>query len=102
MSIGNVIQLAWHGTFLLALGCSSDHSNELITQLEDADVQVRRAAVRTLREHQGERVIAALGGAIEDTDTEVRRLAIHALGIQNRSRLLKCRVLRRRYKTINC
>lgn len=71
------------GLSLLTVGCGSDRIDALSAQLADGDVQVRRAAARSLQELPGDKVraIPALArAAAGDEDLEVRRLSIQALG----------------------
>ena len=67
---------------LVAFGCGEDPTAHLIRQLQDGDVEARRAAVRALENFRGEHVTAALANAIEDSDQQVRQLAIHRLGLR--------------------
>jgi HEAT repeat protein len=81
MSIGNTMRLARYGICCLALGCSDNPIEALITQLHDEDVETRRVAVHALGEHLSAKgVIPALADAVDDSDTDVRRMAIYALG----------------------
>lgn len=66
----------------LVVGCRTDPTAELIEQLGDADVDVRRAAARELADLGRDAILAvpALKGAVQDDDAVVRRLAIHAIG----------------------
>jgi HEAT repeat protein len=67
--------------FLVVAGCGRDHTSELISQLNDPQVPVRRSAVRALygQSNVDERVIAALVKSANDSDSEVRALSIGAL-----------------------
>ena len=76
-------QLVLGGAAFLTLGCGGSRVDELSTQLANGDVQVRRAAARSLKELSGDKVraIPALtDAASQDDDLEVRRLSIQALG----------------------
>ena len=52
----------------------------LISALKDPDVQVRRAAVQSLANHDDPRAVPALIAALKDDDAEVRTGAAEALG----------------------
>ena len=59
-----------------------DPVDELVAQLSDADVAVRRAAVRSFDETLGTdaRAVEALAKCVADADAEVRYYSIEALG----------------------
>lgn len=80
MSICSLLRPTYLGICLLTLGCGGDRTEELITQLKDADLDIRRTAVRELADCEGEKVATALATVVDDSDTDVRRLAINALG----------------------
>ncbi|MCH7686005.1 MAG: HEAT repeat domain-containing protein [Planctomycetes bacterium] len=66
-----------------AIGCSPDRTPQLILQLKDEDVEVRRAAAKALGElgrENPQSVVSPLSEAVTDKDREVRRLACFALG----------------------
>lgn len=52
----------------------------LMAALKDSDVEVRRAAVQSLSNHEDRRAVPALIEALKDTDAEVRAGAAMALG----------------------
>ena len=66
--------------YLIALGCS--RVPELVTQMENPDVEVRRAAVHDLArlDPPPSSAISALEVALDDSDSEVRRTATITLG----------------------
>ncbi len=66
-----------------AIGCGPDRTHQLILQLKDEDVEVRRAAAKALGELGRETkksAVSPLSEAVTDQDREVRRLACFALG----------------------
>ena len=65
----------------MVVGCGRDPVDKLVRQLSDADVAVRRAAVRSFDEKLGtdERVVEALTTCIADADAEVRYYSIETL-----------------------
>jgi len=71
------------GLLLTTIGCGGDPIDKLIAQLGDSDVQVRRAAARSLRELEDDRlraIPALTDSVVEDVNDEVRRLSIQVLG----------------------
>jgi len=80
MSFGSTLRWTCLGVCFLALGCNGDPTAELIAQLRDPDVAVRRAAVKALGDHDSEPSTTALAGAVNDSDLHVRRMAIQGLG----------------------
>jgi HEAT repeat protein len=82
MAINAVPRLLFAGLWLATVGCSGDPVGELIAQLSNPDVVMRRAAALALgkRAEADERVVAALAGGVADDDAEVRGLSIDALG----------------------
>lgn len=76
--------LRWLATIvLLAIaGCGNDPQVErLIRELQDEDVQVRRAAARSLGDMRTNAApaVLALRNAVDDKDRDVRRLALQAI-----------------------
>lgn len=66
-----------------AIGCSPDRTPQLILQLKDEDVEIRRAAAKALGElgrKTPKSAVPPLSEAVTDKDREVRRLACFALG----------------------
>ncbi len=63
----------------ILVGCGPSETDQLLTQLHDPDVEVRRAAVQSLSETEGEPISIALAETIQDSDQFVRRAAIEAL-----------------------
>lgn len=80
MSVNSAMRLACLGFALMMLGCGVNRTDELITQLNDDDLEDRRTAVKELADCEGDEVTAALASVLDDTDTSVRRLAITAIG----------------------
>lgn len=80
MSISSFMRLSCLGIALLTLGCGGDRTEQLIAQLEDTDLDVRRTAIKELASCEDEKATAALATVVDDQDTDVRRLAIDALG----------------------
>jgi HEAT repeat protein len=68
--------------FLSTIGCSGNSTKALVMQLQDPDVQRRRAAARDLGAAavDAHAAAAALSGALADADLEVRELAAGSLG----------------------
>ena len=66
---------------LLVTGCGTNPTATAISQLQSSDVEVRRAAARTLGEQTDSdaRVVAAVTKAVGDSDKAVRWLAIDDL-----------------------
>jgi HEAT repeat protein len=67
---------------ILLIGCGGSSTDELITQLQDADPKIRLAAARALSERRGDvtEVVAGLTRAVDHSDFAVRELAITTLG----------------------
>ena len=67
---------------LLLAGCARDGVDTWIAQLQNPDVEVRRAAARALEQQTqfDNRVVVALTKTVADSDAEVRRLSINTLG----------------------
>ena len=66
-----------------AIGCSPDRTPQLILQLQDEAVEVRRAAAKALGElgrKTKKSAVSPLSEAVTDKDRVVRRLACFALG----------------------
>jgi HEAT repeat protein len=82
MSISVSYRLPYLGLCLLMFGCGGDSGDKLIAQLQNPDVEIRRAAARALSQQTkvDNRGIVALTKTVADTDAEVRRLSINALG----------------------
>jgi HEAT repeat protein len=70
------------GVCFFAIGCGGSSTDELITQLQDADPKSRLAAARALSERRGDvtEVVAGLTDAAGHSDSAVRELAITTLG----------------------
>jgi HEAT repeat protein len=66
---------------VIATGCGPS-TDDLISQLRDADPKIRLAAARTLEEGRsdGTDVVAGLSHVVNDADPAVRELAITTLG----------------------
>src|SRR5687767_14619024 len=82
MSIRVAYRFSILGLLLALVGCSRDPVDNLISQLDDPDVETRRTAARALadRSTADDRAIGALTKSAADSDAEVRRLSIEALG----------------------
>jgi HEAT repeat protein len=82
MSISVSRRLPYLGLCLLLIGCHSDPGGDLIAQLQNPDVEIRRAAARTLGQQTNvdNRAVVVLTKTVADSDAEVRRLSINALG----------------------
>ncbi|HEY2881113.1 MAG TPA: HEAT repeat domain-containing protein [Pirellulales bacterium] len=81
MSINAGLKIVVLSLGAMLAGCSGNPTAKLETQLQDSDVELRRAAVRAI-EQQANRDIAllpALTKSVADGDSEVRRLSIEAL-----------------------
>jgi HEAT repeat protein len=67
---------------ILLIGCGGSSTDELITQLQDADPKIRLAAARMLSERRGDmtEVVAGLSKAVDHSDFVVREVAITTLG----------------------
>jgi len=80
MSISSRMRWTILGLCLSLLGCGEDPTVQLVAQLQSADAETRRSAVRALDSYQGLHVTSALAEVIDDSDSQVRQLAIHSLG----------------------